>query len=270
VYCTDCGRVRSDDERFCAHCGHRHPTVETPAAPSGDGTAGSTFEDLIAARVRAARRGESAGSSPEPPVPQPHPTKGLDLPEPSELSPFFFTRAMFLVGSLSVVLGLLFVPFAYVINEGAKFDWRLPTIASLLRDRDDENYVVGPALGYLAGGYLWTLLLVVILTVTALVLVRRPSTSADGAAERWASRLEGAIILGRTTSILLSLVAMWQISGMFTLQQAANTDGGLAGDDTVAYFSLGFGSVLSLLGLAALIFGGAALANRAALELKTQ
>ena len=177
---------------------------------------------------------------------------------------------MFLVGSLSVILGLLFVPFAYVLNEGAKFDWRLPTIASLLRDRDDENYVVGPALGYLVGGWLWTLLLVVIVTVTAFLLVRRPDRSNERAEEKWASRLNSAVILGRATSILLSLIAMWQIAGMFTLQQAANTEGGLEGDDSFAYFSLGFGSVLSLLGLAALIFAGATLANRATLELKTK
>ena len=53
---------------------------------------------------------------------------------------------------------------------------------------------------------------------------------------------------------------------MWTLQRAADAEGGLSGDNGYSYFSLGFGSVLSLLGIIAFIFAGTSLTNRATVE----
>jgi hypothetical protein len=64
----------------------------------------------------------------------------------------------------------------------------------------------------------------------------------------------------------MSLLFTWQLTGMWTLQRAADTKGSLSGDNYYSYFSLGFGSVLSLLGIVAFAFAGASMANRATVE----
>ena len=188
----------------------------------------------------------------------------------SKKSPFLFSRVTFVVGLLAMIVGYLILPFAYVIDsyEGysRQFDWRLPAIASLLGDRSEEDYVFGPALSFLVGGYLWTILLAVLIVVVFFISTRRIDEELTYFSDNRKDKLDFLILWGRVSSVLMSLLFTWQITGMWTLQRAADTQGGLTGDNGFYYFSLGFGSVLSLLGIVAFGFAGASVTNRATVE----
>ena len=188
----------------------------------------------------------------------------------SKKSPFLFSRVTFVVGLLAMIVGYLILPFAYVIDsyEGysRQFDWRLPAIASLLGDRSEEDYVFGPALSFLVGGYLWTLVVASLITLVALLTTRQIDEAKDDLSDNRENQINFAVLLGRISLIMMALLFTWQITGMWTLQRAADTQGGLTGDNGFYYFSLGFGSVLSLLGIVAFAFAGGSMTNRATVE----
>ena len=65
------------------------------------------------------------------------------------------------------------------------------------------------------------------------------------------------VVVGIAFDPHVAAVFTWQMTGMWTLQRAADIEGGLTGGNGYYYFSLGFGSVLSLLGIVAFAFAGA-------------
>jgi hypothetical protein len=241
----------------------------------------NSFENLIAARVREARKNSapaltnSSGSrSSQESQHQPKSSATIELSH-SKKSPFFFSRVTFVIGLLAMIVGYLVLPFAFVVDYESTgygssirmvIGWRIPTIASMLGDRVDEGYVFGPALSFLVGGYLWTILLAVVIVVVFFISTRRIDEELTYFSDNRHDKLDFLILWGRVSSVLMSLLFTWQITGMWTLQRAADTESGLTGDGGYSYFSLGFGSVLSLLGIVTFAFAGASVTNRATVE----
>ena len=184
----------------------------------------------------------------------------------SKKSPFLFSISTFVVGLVAMIAGYFVFPFSYVLDSGKSRDWILLEISTLLVGRSDEGYIFGPALSFLVGGFLLTVLLAIMVTVIVIVATRKLNRDQSGFAVARMKILFFFILLGRATSVLMSLLFTWQLTGMWTLQRAADTQGGLGGDDGYSYFSLGFGSVLSLLGIVAFVFAGTSLTNRATVE----
>ena len=257
-------------------CGNKlNESVETESLnPTTQGA--NNFEHIVSARVREARKAKLVdenssvinslkNSAPTQPSVSFAGTGGID-----PKSPFFIVRITFLVGILLMVLGYFMFPFAYVLyNTGGsirKFEWRLHTIASLLSDRSNEEYVFGPALAFLVGGHLWTLLFALIITLVAFLGLREIDGDSVDYGQKKKDQSDLATVLGRACIVLMVLIFTWQLTGMLTLQRAADVRGGLSGEQSVSYFSLGLGSVMSLLGIGAFIFGGANLVNRGLAE----
>lgn len=238
--------------------------------------ASGSFEELIAARVREARKknalvGSDSSDSPYSRGAQNQPkTSSSGETKSDRNSPFLFSVLTFGSGLLAMIVGYLIFPFAYVIDyyEGypRQFNWRLPSIASLLSDRSDEGYVFGPALSFLVGGYLWTLAIAILISTLAFFSTRQIEKTDEDLSDERNYKINFAIVLGRFSVIMMSLLFTWQVAGMWTLQRAADAEGGLSGDNGYSYFSLGFGSVLSLLGIIAFVFAGTSLTNRATVE----
>jgi hypothetical protein len=211
----------------------------------------NSFENLIAARVREARK---KGVTPVTGRSNIWPTEqsqgALESLTSGKKSPFLFSISTFVVGLVAMIAGYFVFPFSYVLDSG----------------KSREGYIFGPALSFLVGGFLLTVLLAIMIVVIVIVATRKMNgDQSDFAVERM-KILFVLILLGRTTSVLMSLLFTWQLTGMWTLQRAADTQGGLGGDDGYSYFSLGFGSVLSLLGIVAFVFAGTSLTNRATVE----
>jgi hypothetical protein len=241
----------------------------------------SSFENLIAARVREARKnsapsvtGSSSTRSSQESQHKTESTAGVKRVD-SKKSPFLFSIVTFGVGLLAMIVGYLILPFAYVVgseetNYGTYVSqvigWRIPSIASMLGDRSNEGYVFGPALSFLVGGYLWTLLVAAVITLVAILTTRQIDKAEEDLSDNREGQINFAILLGRISLVMMSLLFTWQLAGMWTLQRAADSKGGLDGDSGYSYFSLGFGSVLSLLGIVAFAFAGASMTNRATVE----
>ena len=276
VFCSNCGRESKESERFCADCGNRLESKPIAQSSKQAKSESSSFENLIAERVREARRNSapvitySSGSRSLQESQRQSESLGEAMSSKGEKSPFLFSRVTFVTGLLAMIVGYLILPFAYVIDsyEGysRQFDWRLPTIASLLGDRSDENYVFGPALSFLVGGYLWTLVVASLITLVALLTTRQIDKAKADLSDNRGDQIKFAVLLGRSSLIMMSLLFTWQITGMWTLQRAADIEGGLTGGNGYYYFSLGFGSVLSLLGIVVFAFAGATMTNRAIVE----
>jgi hypothetical protein len=279
MFCSNCGRETRETERFCASCGIRLEIKPVPQTSPSVDLESNSFENLIAARVREVRKNSASpisNTSGIRPTPQNQrqPESITDTKAAkSKRSPFLFSLVTFGFGLLAMVVGYLILPFAYVIaspeesfSSSRQFNWRLPAIASVLADRDGERYVFGPALSFLVGGYLWTLGSAALITLVAFLLIHQIGKTEEDLSDERDSRLYSAVLLGRTSLVLMSLLFTWQLTGMWTLQRAADTKGSLSGDNYYSYFSLGFGSVLSLLGIVAFAFAGASMANRATVE----
>ena len=276
MYCSNCGRQSGEKERFCTDCGNRFESNRSLETPKQDHLVSGSFEELIAARVREARKknalvGSDSSGSPYSRGAQNQPkTSSGGETKSDRNSPFLFSIVTFGVGLLAMIVGYLIFPFAYVIDyyEGyaRQFNWRLPSIASLLSDRSDEGYVFGPALSFLVGGYLWTLAIAILISTLAFFSTRQIEKTDEDLSDERNYKINFAIVLGRFSVIMMLLLFTWQVAGMWTLQRAADAEGGLSGDNGYSYFSLGFGSVLSLLGIIAFIFAGTSLTNRATVE----
>jgi hypothetical protein len=281
VFCSNCGHESRETERFCADCGNRlasRPVAQTSKQVDSES---NSFENLIAARVREARKksapaitNSSGSRSLQESQRQPNSSAAQKLSN-SKKSPFLFSRVTLVIGLLAMIVGYLVLPFAFVVdyqstdygsNIRKVIGWRIPTIASMLGDRTDEGYVFGPALSFLVGGYLWTLLLTVLIVIVVIIATRQIDNERVDSSDNREDKLDFLILLGRVNSVLMALLFTWQLTGMLTLQRAADTSGGLTGDDKYDYFSLGFGSVLSLLGVVAFAFAGASMTNRAIVE----
>jgi hypothetical protein len=102
--------------------------------------------------------------------------------------------------------------------------------------------------------------------IVVIIATRQIDNERVDSSDNREDKLDFLILLGRVNSVLMALLFTWQLTGMLTLQRAADTSGGLTGDDKYDYFSLGFGSVLSLLGVVAFAFAGASMTNRAIVE----
>jgi len=266
VYCSNCGRKSGETERFCTECGNRLESKSPQNFPQNDSESNS-FENLIAARVREARKKGVTPMSGRSSVRLTEQSQGaLETLTTSKKSPFLFSISTFVVGLVAIIAGYFIFPFSYVLDSGDSRDWILLEISSLLIGRSDEGYIFGPALSFLVGGFLLTVLLAIMITVIVIVATRKMNKDQSDFDVKRMKILFFLILLGRTTSVLMSLLFTWQLTGMWTLQRAADTQGGLGGDDGYSYFSLGFGSVLSLLGIVAFAFGGASMTNRATVE----
>lgn len=275
MFCSTCGRSVREFERYCSVCGNKinESFVSENLASTTKGI--SSFEDIVSARVREARKSKLVDKDLSNVR-----SKNLSYPEmglgdmrkngSGQKSPFFFVRITFFVGIFLMILGYFIFPFAYVLYDTGtslrKFEWRLHAIASLLSDRADEEYVFGPALAFLVGGHLWTMLFALVITVVTYFGLRTIDEDSDKYDEKRKTRSDLAVVLGRVSIVLMVLIFTWQLTGMLTLQRAADVRGGLSGGQSVSYFSLGLGSVMSLLGIAAFIFGGANLVNRGLAE----
>ena len=266
VFCSNCGRKSGETERFCTECGSRLESKSPQNFPQNDSETNS-FESLIATRVREARK---KGVTPTTGKSNIRPTEqsqgALESLTSSKKSPFLFSISTFVFGLVAMIAGYFVFPFSYVLDSGESRDWILLEISSLLVGRSDEGYVFGPALSFLVGGFFLTVLLAIMIVVIVIVATRKMNGDQSDSAEERMKILFFLILMGRTTSVLMSLLFTWQLTGMWTLQRAADTQGGLGGDDGYSYFSLGFGSVLSLLGIVAFVFAGTSLTNRATVE----
>jgi len=273
MHCINCGRSVMVIEKYCSACGNK--IVETTGINmlSRSVPESKSFEDLVAVRVQEARKSKL-------------PTDDSVTPEQSamvdnskltresscnlaagQLPRSVFVRSTFVVGGLLLVLGYFIFPFAYVLYQRdgylLKAEWRLHTIASLLSDRSNEGYVFGPALAFLVGGHLWTLFFAIIILIGVIISTRPFESPHALSLSEVEERITIAIVIGRVSVVLMALIFTWQLTGMLTLQRAADVRGGLSGQESLSYFSLGLGSVMSLVGLSAFIFGGASLVNRA-------
>ena len=267
VYCSNCGRESRGTERFCADCGNRLESNPVPQNFQQNVSESNSFENLIAVRVRQARKRGATPITTKSDIQssqQSQDTLGSSMN--SKKLPFLFSITTFVVGLLAMIAGYFIFPFSYVIDSAKSRDWVLLEISSLLIGRSDEGYIFGPALSFLVGGFLLTILLAIMITVIVIVAARKMNRDQSDFDVKRMKILFFLILLGRTTSVLMSLLFTWQLTGMWTLQRAADTQGGLGGDDGYSYFSLGFGSVLSLLGIVAFAFAGASMTNRATVE----
>lgn len=266
MFCSNCGRKSEETERFCTECGNRLESKSPQNFPQNDSETNS-FESLIATRVREARK---KGVTPTTGKSNIRPTEqsqgALESLTSSKKSPFLFSISTFVFGLVAMIAGYFVFPFSYVLDSGESRDWILLEISSLLVGRSDEGYVFGPALSFLVGGFFLTVLLAIMIVVMVIVATRKMNGDQSDSAKERMKTLFFLILMGRTTSVLMSLLFTWQLTGMWTLQRAADTQGGLGGDDGYSYFSLGFGSVLSLLGIVAFVFAGTSLTNRATVE----
>jgi len=274
VLCSNCGQLSDETNRFCAKCGSK---LLIDSSNDHTEVSGSSFEDLLSSKMRETRIKNDLNEVSIQPVWSLRNNVQQPIVQRSKRSkkvvqtPYLFSTITFGVGSILMTLGYFVLPFAYVLigvqgNYGfsnVKFEWRLHSVAELLRERTDENYVFGPALAFLVGGHLWTLLFAFIITVLSIFALGRLDPTEEGYVERAASQSSFARMLGRISIVLMALIFTWQVTGMFTLQRAADVSGGLSGQESLSYFSLGLGSVVSLLGISAFIFGGASLVNRA-------
>lgn len=238
------------------------------------------FEALVSARVREARRNKTgiapqAGEeSVENSDSQSKTAQVVVSDTQRSANPYRFVKTIFTSGLVLMLLGYFVLPFAYVLNSvngyPVKFEWRLQTIASLLNERADESYVFGPALAFMVGGHLWTVLSGVIITGLTLLVLRGTGKKQAADLDRSVEQAKFAVRLGRISVVLMTLVFTWQLTGMWTLERAADAEGGLDGGDSLTYFSLAVGSVASLIGISAFVFGAASLINRGSLEKVTR
>jgi len=280
MFCSACGHSVLEDQKYCSVCGNKLAEISSSEKISQSTPDSKSFEDLVAARVMEARKSklrtdENLAATLQDALPV---TKLISESSSNlaamKVSRFVFIRSTFVVGNLLLVLGYFIFPFAYVLESRSgfvrKFEWRLHTIASLLSDRSNEGYFFGPALAFLVGGHLWTLLFAIIITVIVYVNTQPFEESEPDFLNKVEKRRTTAIVIGRVSVVLMALIFTWQLTGMLTLQRAADVRGGLSGQESLSYFSLGLGSVTSLLGLLAFVFGGASLINRASEEKSTK
>ncbi len=280
MFCSNCGRESKESERFCADCGNRLESKPIAQTSKQFDSESNSFENLIAARVREARKksapaitNSSGSRSLQEIQHQPESSATIELSN-SKKSPFLFSIVTFVAGLVAMIVGYLVLPFASVVDyEPTEYGspirmvigWRIPTIASMLGKRSDEDYELGPALSFLVGGYLWALVVAVLITLVALLTTRRIDRAKEDLSDNRESQINFASLFGRISFFMMSLLFTWQLSGMWTLQRAADTSDSFLGSE-YSSFSLGFGSVLSLLGIVAFAFAGAAMTNRAIVE----
>ena len=274
MFCVQCGQQKGLGEKFCANCGTQHSRSPAPPTSKSE-TPTSSFEQLITERILEARKTSKSND----PLRNTRSTtdlqRGTTSSRHENQSVFFLPQVIFGACLVMIIFGFFIFPFAYTLDNvrgtfgfiETEFHWNVPTISSILRDRDDQGYVFGPSLGYLSGGYILLLLFSIGITAWTVFALRIQKLPARDSKVSWTAKMNLTIGLARFTVVIMALFFAWQFSAMTTLQRAADAEGGLEGDDSLAYFSLGFGSVLSLLGIVGYALGSASLLSRAKLVL---
>jgi len=168
-----------------------------------------------------------------------------------------------------LIFGHLLAPFAYTLDRGGtfggtrRFEWKLSDLSSILKNDSRADEITGSSLDYLKSGYLLSIVATIVLIGIVLLFLRKIDDSSEKYSEERSSRLSQAFMIGRVTSIVMTLLLTWQISGLFSLIRLADTYGRFDNSGSFNFFSLGNGAALSLLGLVGLIYSGFNLAQRA-------
>lgn len=194
MFCSKCGLQASDGDVFCSSCGSKHRT-QTPIELDPKVATEHSFEDLLVQRARMAKKPSSVISNEQAAEQKRQPSIASSSEASSKDSFLLFPRVTYAISGLVVLFGLLVAPFAYTLNPSGpfgglvQFDWKLPTLASVLKEGKEIEDLRGGALGYLTDGYVLTIISTIVLVLITAILLRGIDTETENYRERLSVRL---------------------------------------------------------------------------------
>lgn len=268
MFCYQCGNKSETGDVYCPNCGSKHRTATPDSDPIAE-KENSSFEEILRRRL-SQKKAEKTPKATEVAKSSVSVSRdSVELTTQKEEGFLLFPRVAYVITGSLLILGHLLTPFAYTLDQGGtfggirRFEWKLTDLSSILKNDSRADEITGSSLDYLTNGYLTSIVAAVVLMGIVLLFLRKVDDSSEKYSEERSSRLSQAFIIGRVTSIVMTLLLTWQISGLFSLLRLADTYGRFDDSGSFTYFSLSNGAVLSLLGNVGLIYSGFNLAQRA-------